>query len=231
MEWDNLAVLRVTTFEHWFEHQIRSDARNRARQARRKGVMVREVPFGDELLEGIRGIYNESPVRQGRRFAHYGMGREALRRYAGTFLDSSIFIGAFLGNTMIGFVKLVTDEKRTYACAIHVLSMLQHRDKAPTNALVARAVQSCAERNIGYLVYERFSYGNKPPDGLTTFKTVNGFQRMNLPRYFVPLSRIGSLALRAGLHGRLAEHLPPSVATTLRELRRAYYERRYSRAD
>src|SRR5215469_17478603 len=33
MEWDNLAVLPVSTFEHWWKDQIRSYPRNRARQA------------------------------------------------------------------------------------------------------------------------------------------------------------------------------------------------------
>ena len=231
MEWDNLAVLPVSTFEHWFAHQIKSYARNRARQAEKKGVAVREVPFDDGLLDGICGIYNESPVRQGRRFPHYGMGREAARRYAGTFLDSSIFIGAFVGSTLIGFIKLVIDETRTYACAIHVLSMLEHRDKAPTNALIAQAVRSCAERAVSYLVYERFMYPNKPADGLTTFKEVNGFTRMDLPRYYVPMTRFGWLVLRAGLHHRLADRLPMPVADKLRDLRRAWYERRLSNSN
>src|SRR5215217_5911836 len=31
MEWDNLAVLPVSSFDHWFNHQILSVARNRAR--------------------------------------------------------------------------------------------------------------------------------------------------------------------------------------------------------
>src|SRR5690348_14088806 len=47
LEWDNLAVLPVTTFDNWWDHQIRSLARNRARQAEKKGVTIREVPFDD----------------------------------------------------------------------------------------------------------------------------------------------------------------------------------------
>lgn len=50
MEWDNLAVLPVSTFDHWLSHQIRPEARNRARQAAKKGVVVREVPFDDALV-------------------------------------------------------------------------------------------------------------------------------------------------------------------------------------
>jgi hypothetical protein len=36
---------------------------------------------------------------------------------------------------------------------MHILSMIRHREKAPTNALIAQAVRSCAERGIPYLWY------------------------------------------------------------------------------
>src|SRR5207253_10392279 len=36
MEWDNLAVVPVSTFDHWWNEQIRSYPRNRARQAHRR---------------------------------------------------------------------------------------------------------------------------------------------------------------------------------------------------
>jgi len=38
-------------------------------------------------------------------FPHFGMTLERARAYAGTFLDQSVYIGAFLGDTMIGFIK------------------------------------------------------------------------------------------------------------------------------
>src|SRR6266850_789181 len=97
MEWDNLAVLPVTTFDHWWTQQIGFKARNKAKQAEKRGVTFREVPFSDVLLEGICGIYNECPIRQGKRFPHYGMTLERARAYAGTFLDRTVYIGAFLG--------------------------------------------------------------------------------------------------------------------------------------
>ena len=60
---------------------------------------------------------------------------------------------------MIGFVKLTMDESRTQACLIHILSMAEQKDKAPTNALIAQAVRTCAELKVPYLVYEHFNYG------------------------------------------------------------------------
>jgi hypothetical protein len=226
MEWDNLAVLPVSTFDHWWTRQIRSDPRNRARQAEKKGVVLREVPFDDTLLRGICEIYNECPIRQGKPFIHYGKDLEAVREHAGTFLDRSIFIGAFLGDSMIGFIKLVCDETRTYACAIHIVSMMQHRDKAPTNALVAQAVRSCADRKISYLVYENFSYGKKQGDSLSQFKEVNGFQRMDLPRYYAPLTSLGRAAFHLGLHHRVIDLFPEPIMARLRKFRAAWYTRK-----
>jgi hypothetical protein len=227
MEMDNLAVLPVSTFENWWDNQIRSYPRNRARQAEKRGVVFREVPFGDELVNGICGIYNETPVRQGKPFPHYGMTIEKARKYAGTFLERSIYIGAFVGETMIGFIKLAVDESRTQACLVHILSMVQHKDKAPTNALIAQAVRYCAEQKISYLVYEHFTYGQKTGDSLSHFKEVNGFQRVDLPRYYVPLTPIGSLALRFQLHHRFIDRIPESIAVKFRDLRKAWYSRKF----
>lgn len=227
MEWDNLAVLPVSTFEHWWNHQIRSFPRNRARQAEKKGVTLREVKFDDTLVRGIWGIYNENPLRQGKPFTHYGKDIEAVRKHAGTFLDRSIFIGAFAGDLLIGFVKLMTNQTRTLANLVHIVSMIQHKDKAPTNALIAQAVRSCAERGIVQLVYQNFSYGRKEGDSLSHFKEINGFQRVDLPRYYVPLTRIGRAAFSLGLHHRFADRVPSPVLNRLLELRSAWYNRKF----
>ncbi len=230
MEMDNLAVLSVSTFEHWWNQQIRSLPRNRARQAEKRGVILREVPFNDALVQGIWEIYNESPVRQGVPFRHFGEDIETVHKEEATFLDSSIFIGAFLGDKMIGFVKLVTDETRTQANLMNILSMVGHKDKAPTNALIAQAVRSCADRGIAYLVYQNFSYGKKQGDTLSHFKEINGFERVEVPRYYVPLTFIGRAALRLGLHHRLVDHLPEPLMAKLRELRNSWYNRKFQSA-
>jgi hypothetical protein len=126
---------------------------------------------------------------------------------------------------MIGFIKLVFDESRTQACLVHILSMVQHKEKAPTNALIAAAVKCCADRGVPYLVYEHFSYGKKQGDSLSHFKEVNGFVRVDLPRYYVPLTPIGQTAFRLGMHHRFIDRLPESVAAKLRELRTAWHRR------
>jgi hypothetical protein len=227
MEMDNLAVLPVSTFDHWWTHQIGSNPRNRARQAERKGATVREVAFDEDLVQGIWEVYNECPIRQGTRFLHYGKDVGTVREMSATYLDSSIFVGVFLSNKLIGFAKLVADETWSQANLMHVVSMVGHKEKAPTNALIAQAVRSCAARGIRYLVYQNYSYGNKTGDGLSRFKEVNGFRRIDLPRYYVPLTLLGGAALRLGLHKKLATYVPEPMLDKLRELRSAWYSRKF----
>jgi hypothetical protein len=227
MEWDNLAVLQVYTFDTWWTKQIDAKTRNMVRKADKKGLQVREVQFDEAIIHGIWEIYNECPVRQGRRFPHFGKDLETVRQEEATYLDRSIFIGAYLGNKLIGFIKLLCDERQTQAGLLNIVSLIQHRDKAPTNALVAQAVRSCAERGIPYLVYSNFSYGKKQRDTLSDFKHNNGFRRIDLPRYYVPLTPIGSAAYRLGLYKKLSDHFPESVLTMLRELRNIWYSRRF----
>jgi hypothetical protein len=227
MEWDNLAVLPVSTFDHWLKHQIRFAPRGRLRQAEKKGVATREVPFSDGLVKGIWGIYNETPVRQGKRFPHYGKDVETVYKDEATHLDRSIFIGAFLGEELIGFIKLIEDETRAEATVINIVSLVRHKDKCPTNALIAHAVRSCAERHIPYLVYLKFAYGRRERDGLSDFKERNGFQRIDLPRYYIALTPIGWAAFGLGLHHRVFELLPRSVINKFRELRASWYKRKF----
>jgi hypothetical protein len=222
-EMDNLAVIPVTSFEDWWNKQIRSYARNRARQAEKRGVTLRQVPFDDDTVRGIWEIYNECPIRQGKSFPHYGTSIEAVRKMSATFLETSIFLGAFFEGKMIGFAKLVADETWTQTNMMHILSLVSHKEKAPTNALIAHSVRVCAERSIKYLVYQNFVYGNKLGDGLSKFKEDNGFQRFDVPRYYLPLNHWGSFALSAKLHLPVADRLPQRVATALRDMRSAWY--------
>ena len=227
IEWDNMAVLPVSTYENWWTRQIGFKARNKAKQAEKKGVVVREVPFDDALVRGIWEIYNECPVRQERLFPHYGKRLEAVREMSATYLESSIFIGAYESVRLIGFIKLVVDDTGTQAGMMHIISRLQSRDKAPTNALVAQAVRSCADRRIPHLVYSKFAYGKKAQSSLSDFKERNGFQRVEMPRYYVPLTRWGALAFSMSLHHQLTDRLPESFVAKLRELRSAWYQRKF----
>jgi len=226
-EWDNFAVLPITTFDQWWTRQVDAKTRNMVRRAEKKGIVVREVPFDHSLVKGIHHIYSETPVRQGRPFPHYGKSLEVIEEMSATFPDCSIFIGAFLEDELVGFVKLTVDETQTQAGVMHIIAMIQHRDKAPTNALIAELVRACAKRNIPNLVYANFAYGKKLQSSLSDFKKNNGFQRVDIPRYYVPLNRWGALGYRLGLNRRLAERVPEPIAAKLRELRDRWYQHRF----
>lgn len=226
MEWDNMAALRVTTFDDWMTKQIDFKVRNKARKAGKNGVIVRETEYDEAYVRGIQGIYNESPVRQGKPFWHYGKDLESVRRMNGTFFERSIFIGAYFQEQLIGFVKLVHDEQKGQAGLMQIVSMISHQDKAPTNALIAQAVRSCADRGISYLWYANMSYGKKQADGLADFKRHNGFQKIEVPRYYVPLTLTGRLALRLNLHHGLSEMVPEPIAASYRKFRRQWYEKK-----
>jgi len=225
MEWDNVAALQVSTFDHWWTKQIDSKTRSHVRVAEKKQLVVREVSFDDRLVRGISAVYNESPIRQGKRFWHYGKDLDTVRRENGTFLDCSIFIGAFFEERLIGFAKLVYDRNRHQAGLMQIVAMFQHRDKAPTNALIAQAVRSCADRRIAYLVYARFAYGRKKRDSLSAFKQHNGFRRVELPRYYLPLTPMGRAALRLGLHRPFVDRVPEPLLAFLRRARSRWYGR------
>ncbi|HXZ39884.1 MAG TPA: hypothetical protein VEG68_04025 [Terriglobales bacterium] len=227
MEWDNFAAVPISTFDNWWNKQIGFKARNKAKQAEKKGVKIREVSFGDALVRGIWEIYNECPVRQGRLFPHYGKDLETVRRDEATYLDTAQFLGAFYEDKLIGFVKLVADETGTQAGLMNIVSMIQHRDKAPTNALVAESVRYCANRGISYLVYSNFAYGKKQRDSLSDFKERNAFQRIDVPRYYVPLTPLGKVGLSLGLHHRLVDYFPEPLAARLRKIRNNWRNRQF----
>jgi hypothetical protein len=230
MEWDNFAAISISTFDEWWNKQLGFKARNKAKQAEKKGVVIREVPFSDELVKGIREIYNESPIRQGRKFAHYGKSLEAVYKEEATYLDRSVFIGAYAGERLIGFIKMVIDETGNQAGLMNIVSLIGERDKAPSNALVAHAVRVCASSGVSHLTYSNFSYGKKLQDSLSDFKERNAFKRVEVPRYYVPLTPLGRIGLRLGLHHKISERIPEPLAEKLRRFREAWYNRRFQAA-
>lgn len=226
MEWDNLAVLPVSTFDHWWTKQVNDKTRNMARRAGKKGVVFRETAPSEELVRGVWAIYNECEIRQGKRFPHYGKDLETVRKETLTFLDRSVFFGAYLDEALIGFAKLHCHHAGIQAGIVSILSLVQHRDKSPINALIAEVVRHCASAKIPNLVYSRYSDGNKQRDSLMDFKDHNGFQKVLLPRYYVPLTALGQVALGLGLHKRLVDHIPDAIMSRLRLLRKNWYARK-----
>src|SRR2546426_692301 len=153
LDWDEIAVLAIDTYENWWKCQINDKTRNMVRKAAKKGVLVRQVEFSNDLAKGIHEIYNESPLLQGKPSKHYGKDFETLKKAHATFLAQSTFLGAFHGDALIGFIKLIWHSNGQSASIMQIQSLVAHRDKAPANALLAKAIETCAERGIHYLQY------------------------------------------------------------------------------
>lgn len=226
-EWDNVAALRVSTFESWTKEQVHPSVRTKLRKAQKLGLSVDLAEFNDELIRGIAEIFNETPIRQGRPYEHYGKSLEQIEREWSADASSSVFVAARFRNELIGFVKLTSTER--YSEMSGTICKLAHRDKPAMSALIARSVQYCEEMGIPWLTYGRYHYGRKGDDSLSDFKKYNGFRKVSLPRYYVPLSARGRLALRLGLQHRLVDRLPPRIVQALIQLRAHYYSRRLKR--
>ena len=219
MEWDNIVAIPVISFENWWKN-VKRETRKCLRKAEKSGVTVRIVDFDDELLRGIKDIYDETPIRQGKLFWHYKKDLNELKEGHITYLDRSVFIGAYFKNEMIGFIKIIFTDR--YAYMIQFISKMSHRDKSPANALIAKAVELCETRKSPFLTYGRSSKG-----GLNDFKINNGFHEYLLPRYYIPISIKGSLSLNLHLHHGLVEFLPKQLILPLKNLRKMWYSRKY----
>jgi hypothetical protein len=215
-EWDNVAAACTTSFKDWWE-KLPQEARKNARRAAKRGVSVRAAKFDDDFVKAIKSIYDETPVRQGMRFWHFGKDLETVKMENGTYLERSEFIGAYLETELIGFLKFVYVDRT--AKIMQILSKTQHYDKRPMNALIAKAVEVCQEKGVSYLVYSKFTFGNKKTSPLTEFKRRNGFVQMNFVRYYVPLTLKGKMALKLKLHRGLIGILPSGLIDLLLRLR------------
>lgn len=223
MEWDNWAILEVSTYEHWFRKQINLGARSAINKSKKKGVEVRVVPLSDEFIAGVSEIYNETPVRQGRTFTHYGAGSDELRKEFARDEHRTDFVAAYCGNELVGFYQQV------YAgqCAhpFGGLTKIAHRDKSVNNALLSKSVELCEQKKIKYIVYGSFDYGSGV-SSLADWKRYNGFQKIDLPRYYVPLTVKGKIGLKLGLHHGAKSLIPPKVREQLKDIRKTWLSRR-----
>jgi hypothetical protein len=221
LESDNLAVAPTSDFKAWWEG-LPQESRKNVRRAEKRGVTVKVANFDAELVRGIKGIYDEVPVRQGRRFWHYGKDLETIRNENSSYAERSRFIGAYHDGELIGFLKMVY--VGTSARIMQILAQNRHADKRPMNALLSKAVETCGQQSMSCLIYGQYVYGNKSNSPVTEFKRRNGFQQVLLPRYYVPLTGKGRTALVMGLHRGLKELLPERVLSFLLNARSAFYQ-------
>jgi hypothetical protein len=221
MEWDNIAALPITTHAAWLKSQVHPNTRNKINKANREGVVVKVEPFSRTLAEGLVGVFNETAIRRGKRYDYFGRDLQSVEKEWGTDLDRSDFLVAYCENEVVGFIKMVYGA----ACArtSGTVSKIAWRRKAPMNALFSKAVEVCAAKKIPYLVYGKFDYGKKGEDSLTEFKRNNGFQKVGIPRYFVPINTRGKIGLKLGLHHGLIDLIPHRLQRNLLNIRTSWY--------
>ena len=216
VHWEEIAVLPVQSYDHWFNHQIKSRTRGLVRKAEKEGITVRETAYDDDFVRGMTAIFNESPVRQGRKFWHYGKDFEMVKRQFSRYVHREYMIGAYLGDEMIGLIML--GNAGQFGLTGQIISAIKHRDKATNNALIAKAVELCEKYRLPHLCYLFWSN-----DSLAEFKRRCGFEKRRVPRYFVPLTRKGRLALKLGVHRGWKELMPAGLKASLKRLRTRWY--------
>jgi Acetyltransferase (GNAT) family len=216
VEADNLAVVSTASYDDWWSG-LPQESRKNVRLAAKRGVVAKSVEFDDLLVTGIKSIYDETPVRQGRQFWHYQRDFERVKMLNATYLDRSHFVGAYIGEELIGFIKYIKVDQ--VAVLIQILAKESHRDKRAISALLRQTIELCHQQGLKILTYGKFDYGVNQDSSLTEFKRRNGFSELTFPRYFVPLTAIGRSSLAVGLHLGWRNLLPPKLRTVLHRAR------------
>ncbi len=204
---DNVGLLHLATYDEWW-NTIGKKTRNMVRKAEKSGVTTTMEPASEKLAEGIWKIFNETPIRQGRPFLHYGEPLISVRN--GVFSNqNSVFIASYYENELAGFIELVIGDN--IAIISQILSLQRLWDKAINNALVSKAIEVAAEKKIQWAMYGRM--GNHP--SLDNFKQSNCFKMFCFSRYYVPLSKKGAIAVKLGLQRDLKDALPSWIKRPL----------------
>lgn len=208
MEWDSIAAVCTTNYKDWW-NKLPQETRKNVRRSQKRGVVVTVRSLDDDLIRGIVGVNNDSPVRQNIAFVHHGKTFDQVKRDQLPFLDRSDFVCAYAGDELIGFIKMAY--RGDIASIVQILPKASHNDKRPANALIAKAIEICESKGILYLTYGQFSYGNKHESSLVEFKVRNGFEEVLVPRFYVPLTSWGGLCTKLKVHRGLIGILPNSV--------------------
>jgi hypothetical protein len=218
---ETLSAIPLQSFQYWWEKQIGSETRKKAKRPEKRGVEIRVVALDDAFVRGVLGIFNETPVRRGKPFWHYGKSFETLKEELSRDLDRSKFIGAYDGGKLVGFVKLVYAQGR-FANPGLIVSKLEARKKYVNNALIAKSVELCCQDRIPFLTYTKWRRGTQ-----AEFLIRHGFEKTSVPRYWIALTNKGRIALKVGLHRNIRAYIPDRLMGALLNLRGAFYNRLY----
>jgi hypothetical protein len=220
MEWSSVAAIRLTDFNAWWE-KLPQETRKNVRRSQKRGVIVGIRKFDDALVSAISDVNNDSPMRQKIRNVHYGKPFDQVKKDYSAFVDRSDFICACVNNEVIGFLKLVY--RGEVASILNLTTKQSAADKRPANALIAKAVELCLAKRVSFLTYGQFNYGNKRHSPLREFKIRNGFEEVLKPRYYIPLTRWGTVCMKMKLHRGPLGILPHRLIALGVDLRTKWY--------
>jgi hypothetical protein len=202
-----IGLLKIPSFDEWWR-SIDYNARRCIRKSTKLGVRVKPADIDEEFIAGAQRIYNETPIRQGRRYSGYGLSIDDLNEKF-TSMENSEVLGAYFRDELIGLLWV----SYGYEVAAYrsFLSFIKQRDKYPNNALLAESVRRCCQKGYHFLTYGNMGY----LPGLDFFKANHGFRQFFIPRYYVPLSTRGELAIKLKVYKRIEESLPPKLERAL----------------
>jgi hypothetical protein len=222
-EQQSVAAVQLLSYEHWWA-SLPQETRKNVRRSLKRGVTISVESLTPKLVADIVALNNDCPIRQGIPFHHYGKTAEQVRRDQSTYLDRSEFICAYFEDELIGFLKIVFCP--FFGTLLLLITRPSRQDLRPANALLAKAVERCEERGASYFVYGKYRYGNQPHTSLMEFKDRNGFREFFVPRYYIPLTVGGAIAMRLGLHRDFLSILPTAAIGLGRRVRAEWYRTR-----
>ena len=154
-------------------------------------------------------------------FWHYGKSFDTVKEELSMDLATSKLIGAYEDGKLVGFVKLNCAPGR-FANPGLIFSKLEARKKYVNNALIAKSVELCCREGFPYLTYTKWRRGTQ-----AEFLIRNGFEKTTVPRYWIPLTKKGKVALALGLHCGIRPYIPDKLLGALLAVRSTFYDRFY----
>jgi hypothetical protein len=205
---DNVALTTFESYQDWIKKVTKITPNNPTNRARKRGVTLEIASPDEKLAQGIANVYNETPIRQNRRYPFYGTPPQAV---AATLKNdkNTIYVTANFNGEIIGFMRIEMGDN--LGMINQGVSMDAHMDKGVTRALFAKCIEVAAERGQNFVMYGRI--GNHP--SLDRFKRLNGFEKCEIKRFYIPLTRKGAVALRLGLERDLKDSAPNFIKKPL----------------
>ena len=224
-EEEALSAIPLKDFNHWWTSQINSDARKKAKRAEKRGVEIRLAPLDDDLVNGVMGIFNESPIRKGKPFWHFGKKFDDVKEILSRDVATSKFLACYYGTELVGLAKLNYAGQRFVNPGLFLTKHEFRREKYLDNALMAKAIEICTADGVSYFTYAHWRRGNH-----AEFLRRNGFEKTLIPRYWIPLTAKGKIAMRLGFHREARNRIPEWLYDALLNVRAKYYSYKYKSA-